>query len=1008
MNSMSFDNSKISTKEAAKILYTNYNIEGTVSQLDGEIDFNFKVNSVEGKNYLLKISRTDFKSDYINFQIKLLDHLNKNCEIEIAGNELTVDGKKSCITKDNLGKERSVRLLSWVKGRLWSSANPINKSLRNDLGSKTAMISKSLTNFSHSFSKRRIEWDISNSLWVEDYVDKFDDDKKKIIKEFIKSFKEGLPIFNKLKKSIIHNDINDNNIIVSNDLINPKIVSIIDFGDSVFAQTINDLAITCSYGIMNLNDPLSACCDIVNGYHGVSKISDNELKILFNLVAMRLVISVTKSLINKVREPENKYLLISEKSAWEVLKKWVKIDSEFAYYSFRKACDMDAHPNQNKFNLWVKKNKFSANELFPTVKKNKFYKIDLSVGSKWIGGRKEIEDLDLFQFKIEKLQKEYPDQIIAGGYLEPRSIYSSNSYDKIGNFGSESRTIHLGLDFWLPPGTKVNSMFDGEVVTAINDKGNKEYGGLLIIKHKVEDFEFYTLYGHNTVSSVLKNKIGARIKKGDVIAEIADYPENGNWAPHLHFQIMLSKLNYKTDFPGVCYYNQIEIWKDLCPNPNLLFRSADLNLNNDKSNDELINFRKKHLGKSLSLHYEEPINIVRGEGVYLISKNGRKYLDTINNVAHVGHENESVVIEGQNQMSLLNTNSRYLHESINELAQQLTKTLPKKLSVFHFVNSGSEANELAIRMMKCHTRSSDIIVSQNGYHGNTNICVDISSYKFDGKGGKGAPENTHVISMPTKFNGKYKGKSSGYINEIKNSINYIKSKDRSLGGLIIEPIISCGGQVELPNGFLKSAYNVIRKNGGICISDEVQVGCGRLGESFWGFELHDVIPDIITIGKPLGNGHPIGAVVCSRDIADSFANGMEFFNTFGGNPVSCSIATQVLKVVNDENLQENAKKTGNYFKKQLEKLCDQHEIIGDVRGSGLFLGIEFIDHKMNPLFKETKYIVNRLKNFGILASFDGPDNNVIKIKPPLVFNKDNCDEFIFYLNKILNEDFLNK
>ena len=177
---MSFDNSKISTKEAAKILYTNYNIEGTVSQLDGEIDFNFKVNSVDGKNYLLKISRSGFKPDYIDFQIKLLDHLNKNCEIEIAGNELTVDGKKSCITKDNLGKERSVRLLSWVKGRLWSSANPINKSLRNDLGSKTAMISKSLTNFSHSFSKRKIEWDISNSLWVEDYIEKFDVDKKKI------------------------------------------------------------------------------------------------------------------------------------------------------------------------------------------------------------------------------------------------------------------------------------------------------------------------------------------------------------------------------------------------------------------------------------------------------------------------------------------------------------------------------------------------------------------------------------------------------------------------------------------------------------------------------------------------------------------------------------------------------------------------------------------------------------------------------------------------------------
>ena len=473
---------------------------------------------------------------------------------------------------------------------------------------------------------------------------------------------------------------------------------------------------------------------------------------------------------------------------------------------------------------------------------------------------------------------------------------------------------------------------------------------------------------------------------------------------------MLSTLNYKIDFPGVCYYNQIEIWKDLCPNPNLLFKSLALNYTNDKSDDELIKYRKKHLGKSLKLHYEEPINIVRGEGVYLISKNGRKYLDTINNVAHVGHENESVVIEGQNQMSILNTNSRYLHKSINELAEEIIQTLPEKLSVIHFVNSGSEANELAIRMMKSHTGSNDIIVSENGYHGNTNICVDISSYKFDGKGGKGAPENTHVIPMPTKFNGKYKGEnaSKGYISEIENSINNLKSKNRGLGGFIIEPIISCGGQVELPDGFLKTAYDLIRKNGGICISDEVQVGCGRLGESFWGFELHDVIPDIITIGKPLGNGHPIGAVVCTSEIAESFANGMEFFNTFGGNPVSCSIATQVLKVVKSENLQKNAKTIGDYFKKELKKLSDKYDIIGDVRGQGLFLGIEFVDHKMNPLFKETKYIINRLKNFGILASLDGPNNNVIKIKPPLIFSKDNCDMFIFYLHKILEEDFLNK
>jgi len=1007
---MSLERSKISIKEILKILELNFDVKGSIKELVGEVDYNFKVESKCGKNYLLKISGPNFESDYIDFQINLLEYLNKNCEIEITKSELTIEGSRSCIVKDGLGRDRCVRLLSWVEGRLWSSVNPINKSLRKELGYKAAILSNSLINFKHSFSKREIEWDISNSLWVEDHLDKFDTDQKKILKTFIIDFKKNLPLYNDLTKSIIHNDINDNNIIVSNDLLNPSVKSIIDFGDSVYTQTINDLAVTCSYGIMNVNDPLAACCEIISGYNNISSITDNELKLLYNLIAMRLVISVTKSLINRFKEPDNKYLLISEKPAWELLKKWVEVDSEFAYYSYRKACDLNAHPEQNNFYKWALENRFSVTDLFSSIKKNKLYKIDLSVGSKWIGGRNEIEDLELFQHKIEKLQKKYPDKIITGGYLEPRSIYSSNSYEKIGNYGDESRTIHLGLDFWLPPGTKVNSMFDGEIVVAVNDKGHKEYGGLLILKHNIQDLEFYTLYGHNTVESVLKNKVGSKVKKGDVIAEIGNYPENGNWAPHLHFQIILSMLNYKIDYPGVCYFNQMEIWKDLCPDPNLLFKSIDLDNDKHESDEELIKYRHKNLGKSLKLHYDKPIHIVRGEGVYLIDYYGRKYLDTVNNVAHVGHENESVVSEGQNQMSILNTNSRYLHKNINDFTKELLKTLPKELSIVHFVNSGSEANELAVRMMKSHTGENDIIVSEHGYHGNTNICVDISSYKFDGKGGNGAPEHTHVIPMPSKFNGKYQGENSvdDYVGEIEKCIENIKTKKRKLGGFIIEPIISCGGQVELPKGFLKKSYEIIRKNGGICISDEVQVGCGRLGKSFWGFQLHDVVPDIITIGKPLGNGHPIGAVVCTKEIAESFANGMEFFNTFGGNPVSCSIATQVLKVVENQNLQENAKIVGEYFKKELKKLTNEFDLIGDVRGQGLFLGIELIDQKMNSLQKKTKYIINRLKKFGILSNLDGPKNNVIKIKPPLTFHKDNCDKFIFYIRKILKEDYLNK
>jgi 4-aminobutyrate aminotransferase-like enzyme len=342
------------------------------------------------------------------------------------------------------------------------------------------------------------------------------------------------------------------------------------------------------------------------------------------------------------------------------------------------------------------------------------------------------------------------------------------------------------------------------------------------------------------------------------------------------------------------------------------------------------------------------------------------------------------------------------------LARELLETLSKELCVVHFVNSGSEANELAIRMAKAATGERDFIASQVGYHGNTNASVDVSSYKFDGKGGKGKPEYTHIFPLPDAFRGKYRGSNSGkqYAEEVQKCIETIHKKGRRPAGMIIESIISCGGQIELPQGFLKSAFSYVRKAGGVCISDEVQTGCGRVGETFWGFELHEVIPDIVTIGKPLGNGHPVAAVVCTREIAEKFANGMEYFNTFGGNPVSCAIGTAVLQVVKEEKLQEQALLTGSYLKSELNKLASEFPIIGDVRGMGLFLGFELVNKQLNPLGDQASYLANRMKDFGILMSTDGPDNNVLKIKPPLIFNKENAKELIAALRRVLQEDFM--
>ncbi len=1007
---MNYTAVNITTDQAEKILLKVYNIKGSATKLPGYVDFNFRIKIKNKEGFILKISRPDENEKHLKFQQELLQYIEENDENLIAPKVIT-DKHNHSISEitDEFGKKRLVRLLTWVSGRIWSSVNPQLEDFRFSLGKQCGSLTKTLHNYKHPEAHYTFEWDIAQSLWTKKQLHLFPSDKKEILIYHQNKFESTQTSYSNLRKSVVHNDPNDNNIIVTDDILQPRAKAAIDYGDAIYTQTINDLAILCAYGTMGHNDPLNASLALIKGYHSVFPLEEIELEHLYNTIAMRLVIIVTKAAMSKIEEPDNEYLWISEKPAWKVLEKWHSVSNEFAHYSFREICGFTAHPNQSKFKVWTSKNNFDLSELFPSIHKDKSHLIDLSVSSKWIGHEKEFNNLELFQFKINQLQKEVPDSIIAGGYLEPRPIYTSTEYDKIGNSGRESRTIHLGIDYWLPENTLVHSIIDGEVVIAVNDAGDKEYGGLIVLKHQLDSFHFYTLYGHLSVASATKHNVGALIKKGEKIGDLGNYPENGNWAPHLHFQVLLSLLEYTKDFPGVTYYRQVNVWKSICPNPNLLFKSESLENTMSIQNEDVINYRKQHLGKSLSLQYKTPIKMVRGAGQYLMDQYGTKYLDTVNNVAHVGHENYNVVKVGQEQMALINTNSRYLHENINELAKELIETLPPELSVLHFVNSGSEANELAIRMVKEATDSQDIIASEFGYHGNTNLCVDISSYKFDRKGGKGAPEHTHIFPLPDSYRGKYRGKNTAekYAEEVQKKIDMILSKKRKVGAFIIEPIISCGGQIELPNGFLSKAYQLVRNTGGLCISDEVQTGCGRMGNTFWGFQLHDVIPDIVTIGKPLGNGHPLAAVACTQEVANKFANGMEYFNTFGGNPVSCAIGTEVLRTVKREKLQENALNVGNYLKTELKNISKEFPIIGDVRGQGLFLGIELVDLKMNPLAEQTDYLANRMKDHGVLMSTDGPDHNVLKIKPPMVFTKENAKELIFYLKKIFAEDFMN-
>jgi len=417
--------------------------------------------------------------------------------------------------------------------------------------------------------------------------------------------------------------------------------------------------------------------------------------------------------------------------------------------------------------------------------------------------------------------------------------------------------------------------------------------------------------------------------------------------------------------------------------------------------------RKRLLGHNLSIAYKDPIKIVRGSMQYLYDDEGQEYLDAYNNVAHVGHCHPRVVRAGQDQMAVLNTNTRYLHDLVNQYAERLTATLPPALSVCFFVNSGSEANELALRLARAHTGARDLIVLDHAYHGNTTTLIDISPYKHNGPGGHGAPAWVHRVPLPDLYRGLYSAEepeaAEKYARHVDDIVDELTERGVSISGFIAESLPSVGGQIVLPDRYLASVYSSVRKAGGVCIADEVQTGYGRIGTHFWGFERYGVTPDIVVLGKPIGNGHPIGAVITTSEIALSFANGMEFFSTFGGNTVSCAIGLSVLEVVLEEGLQGHALDVGEHLLRGARGLMDRHELIGDVRGSGFFIGVELVRNRNSrePATVEAERVVNRMRNQGILLGTDGPFHNVLKIRPPMPFSANDGERLLETLDSVL-------
>ena len=404
--------------------------------------------------------------------------------------------------------------------------------------------------------------------------------------------------------------------------------------------------------------------------------------------------------------------------------------------------------------------------------------------------------------------------------------------------------------------------------------------------------------------------------------------------------------------------------------------------------EETLAARRQVIGANLSVAYRHPVKIVRGWMQYLYDQSGRRYLDAYNNVPHAGHCHPRVVQAATEQMLVLNTNTRYLHDKLAAFAERIVATVPEPLRVCYFVNSGSEANELALRLARAHTRRRNVVVLDHAYHGNTTTLVDISPYKFNGPGGEGAPPWVHVLPLPDTYRGKFRRDDPRAGEKYAEFARYAPNP----GAFIAESAPSVGGQIVLPDRYLASVYAIIRAAGGVCIADEVQTAYGRMGTDFYAFEAQRVVPDIVVLGKPIGNGYPIGAVVTTRAIAASFDNGMEFFSTFGGSTVSCAVGLAVLDVVQEERLQAHALGVGSSLLRRLDVAIGGHPLVGDIRGSGLFLGVELVTDRetREPATAAASDAVNAMRDRGVLLGTEGPFHNVLKIRPPMPFNEEDA------------------
>jgi 4-aminobutyrate aminotransferase-like enzyme/Ser/Thr protein kinase RdoA (MazF antagonist) len=978
----------LSDEQIVQLLADHYDLKDVTQQaLGGELDQNVKITTRDDRHFLLKVASGSVDQKNLLWQNELLAHLADRAADVFAPRIVAASNGDELITWSVGTKTFIARLFWWLEGENIGDVGYHSPELLEELGHTAAFIVEALATMPAPNEPISHDWDMmrARSVIDEGIASLTDAVQRADVEEIMSWYDDVFGVLSTLPTQVIHQDLNDANVLVQVAEDGSQHISgVIDVNDALHTIRVAEIAVCAGYAMLRKPDPLRAAIDVIAAYDTVVTLTDDELRVVFPLAATRLCMNAT-TWTRRVTQSGSAYGRDRMRDTWPAIHRVAQIAPQVAEVLLRAACGRQV----TRPSVPVIEHESGP---IHVVGDTPVVDIDFSVGGDFFDDL-TWTDSNAVRTRLRQLLGDAGRRVGVTAHLQPDLFREARR--RVGT--DEPQTIQLGIGLLMPIAQSITLGFDSLVQQSPSPDRP------LVLRHGREGEHFWTSWwGVDATPDE-----GAVIAPGTPIGSAA-LGDNATGLDGCIQVVGTRSEGVARRVPRFARPSEQDGWAALTFDPRSLLGIGAAPDSRRWRGDEVLAFRNEHLGRSQRTYYRRPMNLVRGRGVWLYDENALAYLDSLNNVTHVGHAEPRVTASAARQMRKLNTNSRFLYEGIASYAERLISTLPAPLEVVFLVCSGSEANDLAIRIARQVTGRQDVAVIDGAYHGNTGVVTGLSPNRYKGPGGGGPPHTTHEVPTPDRFRGAYgyDDPDAGlkYAADAKRVFEAITEAGQAPAAFIAESLMGTAGNIVLPPRYLAESFAAARALGALCISDEVQVGVGRMGDVFWGFQLGQVVPDIVTMGKPLGNGHPIAAVVTTRAIADAFDTGMKYFNTFGGNPVSCVIGTTVLDIVEADGLQAHAAEVGAYFKSELESLKLKQPLIGDVRGHGLYLGVDLVrDQEMKtPAAREAMLVTELMKDRGVIVFPNGIHDNVLKIKPPMVFDRSHVDIYVNTLDEVLS------